>query len=241
MGNYQSIDRGARNLGAWIIAALPTMQDIADQRERPRIGPLDVDETLLRGTASPTTLRAVVVNQVDVRGADLSELTFEESSLTTAIVDNGTRVSCSFPVPRRIRLQSATDDHPTEDIWDPDSIVQWLDAHGHATAMDDRRQVPSGQHGEMLHLLDRACRSPTFWIPEKGGSTHVDKFVNNPLWPAILELLRSHGHLREKQMGVSGRQTRFVHIKQPHRILAKDPEDDEVAQLYRALAAAEDG
>ena len=241
VGNYQSIDRGARNLGAWIIAALPTIEDIADRRESLRIGPLDVDETILRGTAPPAALRRLVVNQIDIRGADLSKLAFEDSALTTAIVDDGTRVSCTFPLPRRIRLQSATADHPTEDIWDPDSIVQWLDSHGRATMTDDRRQMMSGQHGKMLNLLGRACRSPTFWIPEEKGDTHVDKFVHDPLWPIILRLLRSQGYLREKQMGVSGRHTRFVHIKQPHRILANDPGDDDVAQLYQALAvAAED-
>ena len=239
VGNYQSIDRGARNLGAWIIAALPTMEDIADQRENLRIGPLHVDETILCGTARPTVLRGVFVNQIDIRGADLSKLTFEESSLSTAIVDNSTRVSSTFPVPSMIRLQSRATDHPTEDMSDPTSIIRWLDTHGRETIRDDRGQMPGGRHGEMLQLLDRACRSPTFWIPEKGGRTHVDKFVNDPLWPTILELLRNHGHLREKQMPVRGRQTRFVHIKQAARILG-DPHDEKVAPLYRAVASAAD-
>ena len=236
--NYQSIDRGARNLGAWIISALPTMEDITDKRETLRIGPLDVDETVLRGTAPPTLLRRVVVNQIDVRGTDLAELTFEDSALTSAIVDDRTRVSCTFPVPKRIRLQNAEVDHPTEDIWDPALIARWLDLHGRATRMDDHEQMPNGRLDEMLRLLGRACRSPTFWIPEGKGQTHVDKFVNDPLWPTVLELLRSHDYLREKRMGVSGPRPRFVHIKQPHRILANDPNDDNVARFYEALAVA---
>ena len=236
--NYQSIDRGARNLGAWIISALPTMEDIADKRETLRIGPLDVDETILRGTAPPTLLRGVVVNQIDVRGADLAELTFEDSELTSVIVDDGTRVSCTFPVPKRIRLQNAAANHPTKDIWDPDLIAKWLDSHGRPTGVDDHGPTSNGRLDEMLRLLGRACRSPTFWIPEEKGQTHVDKFVNDPLWPTILELLRSHDYLREKRMGVSGRRAGFVHIKQPHRILANDPGDDNVARFYEALAAA---
>ena len=238
VGNYRSIDRGARNLGAWVISALPTMEDITDKRETLRIGPLDVDETVLRGTAPPTLLRRVVVNQIDVRGTDLTELTFEDSALTSAIVDDRTRVSRTFPVPKRIRLQNADVDHPTEDIWDPALIAEWLDAHGRAMRTDDHEQMPNGRLDEMLRLLGRACRSPTFWIPEEKGQTHVDKFVNDPLWPTILELLRSHDYLREKQMGVSGRHPRFVHIKQPHRILENDPSDDRVVRFYKALAAA---
>ena len=61
--NYQSIDRGARNLGAWTIAALPTMGDIDDGSNSLRIGPVEVDETILRGTSPRTVLRKVFVNQ----------------------------------------------------------------------------------------------------------------------------------------------------------------------------------
>ena len=151
--NYQSIDRGARNLGAWIIAALPTTAEIAEITEALVIGPMEVDETLLRGTVPPAVLRGVVVNQIDIRGADLRALTFDDSSLVTAIVDGGTRVSPTFPTPTRIRRQTIgaeTDD------WDPALIDAWLDAHGRSAAAESAAD-PNTTCARMTRLVERAC------------------------------------------------------------------------------------
>ena len=233
--NYHSIDRGARNLGAWIIAALPTIGDITDGSGVPRVGPVEADETILRGTASPTTLGRVSVSQIDIRGADLRALTFEECALATAIVDDSTRVPSTFPMPKRLRVQCAADGLPGKDLWEPPLIEQWLDSHGRAPTEDDGGQVLNERHEEMLRLLGRACRS-SFWIPKKKGETKVDKFVNNPLWPTILDLLRKHGHILEKQKGAKGTQSQFVHIRQPFRILTNDPTHEGVRQFHDELA-----
>ena len=233
--NYHSIDRGARNLGAWIIAALPTIGDLTNGSGVPRVGPVEADETILRGTASPTTLGRVSVSQIDIRGADLRELTFEECALVTAIVDDSTRVPSTFPIPKCLRVQCAADGLWGEDLWDPLLISHWLDSHGRAPTEDDGGQVVNKRHEEMLRLLDRACRS-SFWIPKKKGETKVDKFVNNPLWPTILELLRKHGHVVEKRKGAKGTQSHFVHVRQPFRILVNDPTDDDVRQFHDELA-----
>ena len=234
--NYQSIDRGARNLGAWIIAALPTMADIADRSDSFRIGPMEVDETILRGTSPNTVLQRVFVNQIDVRGADLRELTFDESTLVTAIVDEGTRVSSTFPMPQRIRRQNIGMMRGVDER-DPASIGEWLDAHGRQGSPDETVPAPDSRHGRMLRLVERACRSSSFWIPEVAEGK-VDRFIKDPLWPEVRDLLRSHDFIREASLGVSGRKNRFVHIKQSGRILAADPTDEEVARFYEAVANA---
>ena len=234
--NYQSIDRGARNLGAWIIAALPTMGDIDYGNDRLQIGPMEVDETILRGTSPRTVLRKVFVNQIDVRGADLRELTFEESALTTAIVDEGTRVSSTFPTPRRIRRQNIGTMHG-DDERDPSSIGAWLDAHGRLESTAETAPDPDSRHGRMLRLVERACRSSSFWIPEDTDGK-FDRFVKDPLWPEVLDLLRGHDFIREERLSASGRRSRFVHIKQSDRILANDPADGDVAKFYEAVANA---
>ena len=234
--NYQSIDRGARNLGAWIIAALPTMADIADGSDSFRIGPMEVDETILRGTSPDTVLQRIFVNQIDVRGADLRELTFDESTLVTAIVDEGTRVSSTFPTPQRIRRQNIVTKRD-DDEWDPSSIGAWLDAHGRQRPPDETAPAPDSRHGRMLRLVERACRSSSFWIPED-TEEKFDRFVKDPLWSEVRDLLRSHDFIREARLSASGRKSRFVHIKQSDRILANDPEDRDVARFYEAVANA---
>ena len=235
VSNYQSIDRGARNLGAWIIAALPTLADIGAESDVRRIGPLEVDETIIKGTMPSVVFREVAINQIDIRGADLRALEFEKSSLATAIVDGGTRVSETFPRPTRIRRQNI--DGGMDDEWDPASIDAWLDDHGRSHATDEAAPDPNSRHGRLSQLVGRACRSSSFWIPED-TDTRVDRFVKDPDWPTVLALLREHGFIRDQHLGVSGRQSRFVHIKQSDRILANDSSDDDVARFYAALAEA---
>ena len=224
----QSIDRGARNLGAWLIAALPTIGDI-DSAEL-RVGPMNVDETAVKGTASSAVFRGVTVNQLDIRNADLRAWTFENCAVNTAIVDRSTRVSPTFPVPTLIRERSGIRDI---DKRDPSSINEWLDQHGRAEG-NDPAPSPSSDLHRMWLLLDRACRSSSFWIPDD-TETKVDRFVKDPLWPEVRQLLAEHGFLREQKMGVSGRNKRFVHIEQAERILANDPDDEDVAALYAAI------
>ena len=235
VGNYQSIDRGARNLGAWLIAALPTIADIAGNPRELQVGHLDVDETIVKGTLRGATLRHVAISQLDIRAADVRDVTFENCTLSTAIVDSGTRVSPSFPVPKRLRRQNVGAKY--DDEWDPDRIGAWLDDRGRAATRDDPVPSPDTQHGKMLLVLGWACRSSSFWIPED-TDTKIDKFVKDPLWPSVMRLLDRHDFLRKKKLGVSGANNRFVHIKQADRILANDPGDEEVAKLYQALARA---
>ena len=227
----RSIDRGARNLGAWIIAALPTIADIRDDGGTVRIGPMEVDETILRGTSPRTTLQGVFINQFDIRGADLRDLTFgDDSVLTTVIVDEGTRVSPTFPAPQSLGRTHGFDRNQS-------SIGDWLDAHGRVTAADEVTPSPDGRHGRMLRLVERACRNSSFWIPERAEST-VDKFVKDPLWPEVLRLLKAHDFIREGNFGASGRESRFVHIRQSSQLLANDPKDRNVVRFYEAVADA---
>ena len=232
--NYRSIDRGTRNLGAWTIAALPTMGDIGYGNDSLRIGPMEVDETMLRGTSPCMVLRGIFVNQIDVRGADLRELTFEESALNTAIVDDGTRVSTTFPTPKMIRRQNIVTKRD-DDEWDRSSIDAWLDKHGRQKSPDETAPAPDSRHGRMLRLVGRACRSSSFWIPEDTDGK-FDRFVKDPLWSEVLSLLKSHDFIREARLSASGRKSRFVHIKHPDRILANDPADGDVAKFYEAIA-----
>ena len=235
VGHYQSIDRGARNLGAWLIAALPTIVDMAGDGREFQIGRLEVDETIIKGTLRCATFRYVTVSQLDIRRADLREVVFENCTVGTAIVDGGTQASASIPVPKRLRVQRV--DGTYDDLWDPDQIGAWLDDHGRKTTEAAAMPAKDTQHGRLLQVLDRACRSSTFWIPED-TDTKVDRFVKAPLWPTVLGLLDEHDFLRRKKLGVRGANSRFIHVRQADRILANDPEDAKVAQLHRAVKEA---
>lgn len=230
---YMSVDRGARNLSACLVTMLPAMGDSTDLR----IGPANIDEALMKGTAPPAVLAGVIVNQLDVRGADLQELTFKDATVVTLIVDETVRVSPSFPTPATIRNESHQTPMGT-DIWERTSIEEWLGEHG----WTDTNRTPDDDSsndkcGRLLRLIHRACRSRTYWIPEDTKERHIYRFVRDPLWPEALELLRKHHLVREDTRAASGPGSRFIHIKRPMDILRNDdPEDHDIRGLYQSLS-----
>ena len=170
---YLSLDRGARNLTACLVTMLPAM----GVSENLRLGPVDIDEALMKGTAPPAVLDGVVVNQLDIRGADLQELTFRNATVVTLIVDETTRVPPSFPTPATIRNESHQAPTGT-DIWERPVIEEWLDGHGRASAGQPQMDDPSSDKCvQLLRLIHRACRSRTYWIPEDKKERHIYRFV----------------------------------------------------------------
>ena len=91
-------------------------------------------------------------------------------------------------------------------------------------------------------LLERACRYRAYWIPKYEYKYKPYKesrsadLVGDPRWIDLLDLLREHNLVREEQRLVSsGRTNTFVHIKRRREILAADPEDTQIRNLYSSL------
>ena len=229
---YLSMDRGARNLGACLVTMLPAMAESEDLQ----LGPLNIDEALMKGTTPPAVLDSVVVNQIDIRGADLQALTFTNATIVTLIVDETARVPPCFPTPARIRNES----HRAPvgaDIWEQSEIEEWLGKHGRASPGQSQVTDPSNEKcRQLVRLIHRACRSRTYWIPED-KERHIYRFVRDPLWPEALDLLRNHNLVRESTRAASGPGSRFFHIKRPMDILRNDdPDDHDVRGLYESLS-----
>ena len=230
---YLSMDRGARNLTACLVTMLPAIGESEDLR----LGPFNIDEALMKGTAPPAVLDGVVVNQLDIRGADLQELTFRNTTVVTLIVDETARVPASFPTPATIRNEPHREPMGV-DIWNPTVIDEWLDGHGRASTGQPQVDDPSyDKCDRLLRLIHRACRSRTYWIPEDMKERHIYRFVRDPLWPEALELLRAHNLVREDTRAASGPGSRFLHIKRPMDILRNDdPDDHDIHGLYQSLS-----
>ena len=232
-GTYSRIDQGVRNLGAWLWTVLPMMDGVDDLVLRD----LDVDEALLQGTAPPAAIDRVVVNQLDVRGADLQALTFSSTTITTLVVDEATRVPPSIPVPARIQCERSGA-RSAAVIPHRRLIESWLDRHGRSGLPVDRGDtglVPNRLRDHPLpRLLGRACRSKPYWIPlDKDSDLH--RFVADPRWDGLLALLEHHGLARRQRKSVSGRGTEFLHIKRPKDILNEDAQDPQIRAFYESL------
>ena len=232
---YLSFDRGARNLGAMLVTVLPAMNGGTDLR----IEGIEADESLIQGTAPEASIANAAINQLDVQGADLRTVTFENCGIGTLIVDETTRVPPSFPDPARIRRQGvdAGDNSVLEGY---EEIKDWLNRHGRsqpAAQQDDAELLPDDlRDDELVMLLERACRNRAYWIPKyRDNDDQFARFVNSSRWPELLDLLREHDLVREEQLSSSGRTNTFVHIKRRTEILATDPEDTQIRDLYSSL------
>ena len=218
-----------------LVAVLPAMNGGTDLR----IEGIETDESLIQGTAPEAGIANAAINQLDVQGADLRAVTFEGCWIGTLIVDETTRVSPSCPIPVRIRRQGvgAKDDSV---LGGSEEINDWLDRHGRiqtAERQDDAGLVPNDlRNHELVMLLERACRNRAYWIPkDKDNDDQFARFVDNPRWIDVLDLLREHDLVREARLSSSGRMNTFVHIKRRTDILTADSEDTQIRNLYSSL------
>ena len=231
--DYTYHDRGARNIGAWLVTALPALDD----GDSVTLHNLDIDEAFLRGTCPSAVIDEVVVNQLDAQGADLQELYFKSASIGTLIVNDLTLVSPTCPRPARLQYEGPGP-RLSRVMFDPDEIVSWLNGHGRdpSPPSDDLGLVPSDlRNHPMVKLLGKACRNRSYWISEEGDS-HFDGFVKDPHWHLIYGLLKEHELVRVEYRQVSGRKNVFFHIKKASDILAEQADND-IRAFYASLVA----
>ena len=231
---YLNVDRGSRNLGALLVTILPAMEDTSNLR----IEKLNIDESLIQGTAPEAEITEVTVNQFDIRGADLRALKLKRSTIWTLIVNDMTRVPHSFPDPSMIQNESFDARHSMV-IRDPQSIRKWLDGHGRGKTLVSQPHsglIPNElRDSEMVKLIGRACRSRSYWIPMEREEDRGHRFVRDPHWTSVLELLREHDLVREERLHSSGRGNMFIHIKRSMAILREDSNDPQIRRFYESL------
>lgn len=225
--SYAALDRTKRNLGALLIASL----SIADLVPEFSIDNTETDEVRFSGTAAPATLKQVVVSQFDCRGADLSEVLFENCVIISLIGDGATLLPTSFPMPTRIQ-----DVARGADITNPIEIEQWVTSHLRDPPVRNTKLVPDElRDHEAIRLLERACRLKQYWL-RRGDDIYAIRILDNAWWPTLERLLSDNDLLKVESRQASGTDARFIHIKKADEILAENQENTNVVQFYRDLA-----
>lgn len=233
--SYMWTDRGARNMGALLVATLP-----AASGPELRLEDLYVDEALIQGSTAPADLVRVTMNQLDVRGADLGGLYFTDSTIVTLIANDTTRVSDSFPDPSVIRYEGFGVERDAV-IGSPDEIRSWVDEHGRSPSQAHQSRegivpVDLWEH-PMVKLLQRACRVRSYWIRDD-AEDHFNRFVQDPLWPGLLGLLKAHDLAKVRHPAASGPKDDFVHIVNAPGILQglwAESSDAKIRDFHHAL------
>jgi hypothetical protein len=226
--SYAALDRTRRNLGALLIASL----SIADLVPEFAIENVETDEVRFSGTAAAASLTRVVISQFDCRGADLSEVLFENCVVISLIGDESTLLPATFPMPTRIQ-----DVASSADITNPMEVEQWITSHLRNPPVRSSKLVPDNlRDHEAIRLLQRACRLKQYWM-RRGDDTYSNRILDDAYWPTLERILSDNDLLRVESRPAAGRDARFVHIKWADQILAEYRDNPNVVGLYRDLVS----
>ena len=239
--SYMWTDRGARNMGALLLATLPSVD-----RPNLRLEDIHVDEALIQGSAPPASIVRATMNQLDVRNSDLSGSSFVDTTIVTLIVNDSTRVPPSFPDPAIIRYEGFGA-KPDTIIRSPDEIRDWMDEHGRSFSPPSdlnegsvREEISRHPWHPIITLLSKACRVRSYWIRITDDPYPGHRFILDELWLELLGLLEHHELIRHGQPAAGGPANDFIHIVNSRGILDgfwAEPEDENVGDFLRALVS----
>jgi hypothetical protein len=226
---YVHIDRGARNIGALLLAGLQNVRP----EDSAHFSGFQVDDSVIRGTAGPVRISSVVINQFDCRQADISAVVFADTTINSLIADDATRLSESFPVPRTLT------DGTGDSISNTADIGKWLEVHGRSKKATASTLVPRALRDHPVYaLLGRACRLRQYWLRDNDDDIQAAKIVRNENWAMLSTILDNRGFLRVETRNAAGRKSKFFHLRQPERLLLEDASDAEVAVVFKDLVSA---
>jgi hypothetical protein len=220
------LDRGMRNVAALVLAVTPLLS----KDSKVTLVDYQVDESVIRGTSANCVLEGVVINQLDVRGADIRLITFSRCSVLHLVADESTVLPDSFPSPKLLTVGNV------REYAELPEIDLWIDSHGRSVGLVNETQIVTERlkAHSAYKLLSKACRFRQYWL-RTIGDEHAARVLDDPLWETVAAALRKYDFIREEDRPASGRPSTFVHIKHRDRILAEDPEDNILRDFFKYL------
>lgn len=228
--SYTSADRGLRNIGSLIFSALPSL----DSNITHTIRDFQIDDSVIKGTCPPCSLIDVHVSQLDCRGADLTQANCTNVRIINLIADGSTRVSSTFPKPKKISLPDGIE------FTSLPEITNWLAAHGQSKdeTVDGGLASAALKAQPMYSLLKRVCRMRQYWLREDGDDPQASRILHDSNWPKLSKLLLQHDYLRVETRQASGRASEFFHIKHREQILSEFSNDKNLKKLFDSMSKA---
>lgn len=222
-----SSDRTRRNIASFVIASLAVAELVSDLT----ISDVEVEEVRFSGVASKARIKNIVIGQFDIRGADLSDVLFENCQIINVISDSATLISEEFPSP--VLVQNVENRRVI--VSDPSEIENWRVSHLANNPIAESGLVPEElRDHDAIRILQKACRIRQYWL-RRGDDVFAARILDNEYWPLLEGLLSKHELLTLENRQASGTNARFIHIRKSGEIMEENAENENVSAFYRDL------
>tara|TARA_B100000678_G_scaffold81498_5_gene67795 strand:- start:840 stop:3050 length:2211 start_codon:yes stop_codon:yes gene_type:complete len=226
-GEFGTQDRTKRN----IFALACSMASIADSGEVQFVfSDITIEELVFRETVSSLVLKNVFISQLDIRGADVSDVEFQKSQVHSAIVDVATKTDKSFPLPTILVNE-------TGEVTNRDEIRDWqFEQNKPDIDISELFKTAISQIPELV-LLQRIARFRRYWIKDDESDPVARKILSDEHWPILSEALLNLGFMvASNSVAASGRPSTFYHLKKRNQFLNTGvPSDDLVALMSELI------
>ncbi|MBF0109820.1 MAG: hypothetical protein HQL76_11655 [Magnetococcales bacterium] len=230
LADHGFADRSRQNIAAILLAALPATAKPASKTCL--IENIWFGDVLLRGTLPSCRLAHVGISYLDARGADLSQIHFENSSVTSLVADMQTRLPDSFPDPHSLSI----DEHGRSRKLPNEDMSKWIEKQkpGQEKA---RNGTQEHFYNEYLDYFERLCRViiRQGWI-RMAKDDSAGKLLEDDRWPNIRDELDRLKFLEASfTKPASGQNAPFVRIRRARELLTRQTDDPEITQVRKAI------
>ncbi|MNO83639.1 hypothetical protein D3C76_749570 [compost metagenome] len=192
---------------------------------------LHVNECTLTGPLEKCIISSSEIYRLDGRGADFSEIDFEETNITMLITDSLTRFGKSTP---NISTIHFIDGYNIETLHSPTEIDKWIHEHS------DQDEEDPYQDLAFYKFFEKVCRRAIRQFYFRYGEHDPDpvsEFLVDEKWPVLADIFRKHDRLDEVYKQVSGPPSLLYHVRDPQSMLSPtDPSAKSVRQDVIAAA-----
>jgi hypothetical protein len=215
-----SYDRFESNIAALWIATLSRPAKGGNRVLTDR----QMDDAVIVGMASPARLARVIVNRFDLRGADVSEVVFDECESATMVVDADTRVGQKAPTAAHLQIVM---DAAISNVRG-NKVQEWLEEHSVKPPQDGK-----GSEAETLLLRVGSTLQRRYAIRDSEEDP-AGRLFRHRYWGEIEKILGDR-LVRVHNRG-AGRSDYFVRIRDPYGLMrASDPASVHIWEQVRKL------
>jgi hypothetical protein len=192
------------------------------------IGANDVRAIQTMGAASITNSS---IARLDARNADLSDIMFDTTTISTLVVDRSSRLGATVP---SIDLIQISEPSGTTQLRDRTKIDAWLRDH---SALGDRDSENDWQLPLVKHF-DRICRRFIAQIYIRDNPKDPGSFLlTGEYWNEIRRILTDHHRLEAETRATSGQKNLFYSIVYPERLLNPSIDDTSSLRIREEIVA----